>query len=84
MTKKILFLLRAFNDIDHIAPVIWKAASCGLYPVFLFVDIDHTNDYRIQFIQRAGAVKLESKLILFYYNKIRRFLPNSYFIAIFD
>ena len=84
MTKKILFLLRAFNDIDHIAPVIWKAASSGLYPVFLFVDIDHTNDYRIQFIQRAGAVKLESKLILFYYNKFRRRLPRSYFTAIFD
>ena len=59
----ILFLLRTYNDIDHIVPVIWKATNAGWATYFLFVDDDYTNDYRIQFIVRNGAVETKSKLI---------------------
>jgi len=56
--KRIVFLFRTYNDIDHIAPVAWKAAISG-WPTFLFfVDKNFIDDYRIQFLLGQGAVQL--------------------------
>ena len=41
------FFLRAYNDIDHIAPVIWKFIKKGEKPIVIFhTDVDYENDLR--------------------------------------
>ena len=53
------FFLRAYNDIDHIAPVIWKFVKAGDNPVVVFhTDIDYENDYRIKFLMSEGEVQI--------------------------
>lgn len=70
--NKVLFLLRAYNDLDHISPVIWKIASDGRQPVsFLFVSTKFSDDYRVKLIEEAGAKELISKKIDFYYQHLR-------------
>jgi len=57
-SKRIVFLFRTYNDIDHIAPVAWKATISG-WPTFLFfVDQNLIDDYRIQFLLKQGAAQL--------------------------
>ena len=53
------FFLRAYNDIDHIAPIIWKFIKKGDKPVIIFhTDIDYENDYRIKFLLSEGEVEI--------------------------
>jgi hypothetical protein len=52
-----LFLVRHFNDIDHITPVAWKMKTDG-YPVAVYCmnpRYDIANDYRLEFIKSKGA-----------------------------
>ena len=42
---KILFLLRTYNDIDHISPIIWKSATAGCHVFFVFVGRDYSDDF---------------------------------------
>jgi hypothetical protein len=51
-----LFFVRAFNDIDHMTPVIWKMAQ-DHYPVAVYclnAEYDIENDYRLNFLKRLG------------------------------
>ena len=70
---KLLFLLRTYNDLDHIAPVIWKAARLGYETLFAFVSEDYSADYRIKEIERVGSKNINLTVIKFYFNRIR---PN--------
>ena len=72
--RNVLFLLRTYNDIDHIVPVIWKAAKLGHKPFFLFVDGDYRDDYRIIFVVAAGAEALCCESIRWYHQRLRRWL----------
>jgi hypothetical protein len=48
-----LFFIRAFNDIDHITPIIWKMKQDD-YPVAVFCldpEYDIENDYRLNFLR---------------------------------
>ena len=67
----VLFLLRSYNDLDHIAPIVWKAANCGLNTAYLFVGELFHSDYRIKYIQAAGSREVSSREIRFYFEKIR-------------
>ena len=52
-----LFLVRHFNDIDHITPIAWKMKTDG-YPVAVYCmnpRYDIANDYRLEFIKSKGA-----------------------------
>ena len=52
-----LFLVRHFNDIDHITPVAWKMITDG-YPVGVYCmdpRYDIANDYRLVFLKSRGA-----------------------------
>jgi hypothetical protein len=52
-----LFFVRAFNDIDHITPIVWKMRQDN-YPVALFCwtpEYDLHRDYRLQFLKRQGV-----------------------------
>ncbi len=53
-----LFLVRHFNDIDHITPIAWKMKTDG-YPVAVYCmnpRYDIANDYRLEFMKSKGAV----------------------------
>jgi hypothetical protein len=52
-----LFLVRAFNDIDHITPIVWKMWQDN-HPVALFCwspDYDLHRDYRLRFLIKQGV-----------------------------
>jgi predicted glycosyltransferase len=52
-----LFFIRHFNDIDHIAPVVWKMHSENL-PVAVYcmnLRYDISSDYRLVFLRDLGV-----------------------------
>jgi len=52
-----LFLVRAFNDIDHITPIVWRMRQDD-YPVALFCwnpEYDLQRDYRLRFLRKQGV-----------------------------
>ena len=52
-----LFFVRAFNDIDHMTPVVWKMSRDN-YPVAVYCispDYDIGNDYRLNFLKELGV-----------------------------
>jgi hypothetical protein len=53
-----LFLVRHFNDIDHITPVVWKMKKDN-YPVAVYCMnpiYDIRSDYRLQFLKSQGVI----------------------------
>lgn len=55
-----LFFVRAFNDIDHITPIVWKMNQDN-YPVSVFCinpEYNIQNDYRLSFL-KANRVKVD-------------------------
>jgi len=57
-----LFVLRTYNDVDHISPVIWKFIKKGEYPIILFhTSFDYGNDYRINFLKSVGEIEVYQK-----------------------
>lgn len=65
-SPRVLFLLRAYNDIDHITPIIWKALEQGWRVHFVFVDKDFSDDYRVQFLVKQGAKHAKATVIRWY------------------
>ena len=52
-----LFFVRAFNDIDHMTPVVWKMAR-NKHPVAVYclnAEYDIRNDYRLNFLKKSGV-----------------------------
>jgi hypothetical protein len=52
-----LFFVRAFNDIDHLTPVVWKMSRDN-YPVAVYCinpEYDILNDYRLNFLKQLGV-----------------------------
>ena len=51
-----LFFVRAFNDIDHITPIVWKMNQ-GHLPVAVYCtnpEYDIHSDYRLNFLRGLG------------------------------
>lgn len=52
-----LFFVRAFNDIDHMTPIVWKMAQNN-HPVAVYcinAEYDIQNDYRLNFLKKLGV-----------------------------
>ena len=52
-----LFFVRAFNDIDHITPIVWKMSKDN-YPVAVYCinpEYDIQSDYRLNFLKQRGV-----------------------------
>jgi len=71
-SKRIVFLFRTYNDIDHIAPVAWKATISGWPTFFFFVDKNFIDDHRIQFLLEQGAVQLSIPFLDNFLRKIEK------------
>lgn len=53
------FFLNSFNDVDNIAPVIWKFLEKGESTIVIFgTDFDYNNDYRINFLQEKYGLEI--------------------------
>jgi len=52
-----LFFVRAFNDVDHLTPIVWKMSQDN-YPVAVYCinpEYDILNDYRLDFLRGVGV-----------------------------
>jgi hypothetical protein len=52
-----LFFVRAFNDIDHFTPIVWKMIRDN-YPLAVYCispEYDIRNDYRLNFLKDLGV-----------------------------
>jgi hypothetical protein len=52
-----LFFVRAFNDVDHLTPIVWKMSRDN-YPVAVYCinpKYDIKNDYRLNFLKDIGV-----------------------------
>jgi len=52
-----VFCVRHFNDVDHIAPVVWRMMHDN-YPVVVYCinpQYDIENDYRLKFLKEQGV-----------------------------
>ena len=57
--ESLLFLLNGYNDIDHIAPVIWKCSARGNKCIIMLSrHYDWTKDYRIHFLRQSPNVEV--------------------------
>ena len=57
--KKFLFFLRAYNDFDHLAPLIWKCLEKGDEPVILLTtNFKIEDDYRFKLINQDKNVRI--------------------------
>ena len=74
MTNKTAFFIRAYNDLDHFAPIIWKFIKEGKSPIVIFyTDIDYKDDYRIKLLKRAGDFEIYN----FFDNEYVKYQKNS-------
>jgi hypothetical protein len=57
--SKALFILRHYNDIDHIAPVIYKWSRAGHESTVILLGWANSgNDYRIEFVSSLERVRV--------------------------
>lgn len=57
--SKYAFFLNSYNDIDNIAPVIWKFLEKGEDIIVIFgTNYDYKNDYRIKYLQQNYSLKI--------------------------
>ena len=52
-----LFFIRHFNDVDHMAPIVWKMKK-DRYPVAVYCinpKYDIAGDYRLRFLKKLGV-----------------------------
>lgn len=60
MTKKAVFFIRRYNDIDHIVPVIYKLATTRDIDISIIMRApeDYLEDYRIQLVKKLSNIKI--------------------------
>lgn len=59
--KKTIFFIRAYNDLDHFSPIIWKFIREKSKPIVIFhADLDYENDYRIKILNAAGDFEIHN------------------------
>ena len=76
--KRALFLIRAYNDLDHIAPVIWKMATTGSDVTYVLTAEEFPGDYRIDLLRKVGARRLRTATIEAYDRLLRQKIrPNA-------
>lgn len=78
-TKKAIFFLRHNNDIDHIAPVLYKWLSTENVPtdVIITTKKDFLHDYRIEYLKQFKNVRI------FYINDLFKKCSLPYFFNYF-
>jgi hypothetical protein len=57
MEHMYLFFIRAFNDVDHLTPIVWKMSN-DKHPVAVYCmnpEYDIRNDYRLDFLEQLGV-----------------------------
>jgi hypothetical protein len=60
IARKAVFFIRAYNDMDHLTPVIWKLATTTDVSISVVVRIGKTipDDYRLNYLRQFERVEL--------------------------
>lgn len=58
--QKAVFFMRAYNDMDHLTPVLWKLATTTDLELALVIRLGKSalDDYRIQFLQTLNRITI--------------------------
>ena len=57
--KRILFFIKAYNDLDNITPLIWRAVKDGSNPIVVFINkYPFDSDYRVKFLKNEGKLEI--------------------------
>ncbi|MBO72231.1 MAG: hypothetical protein CMD35_01320 [Flavobacteriales bacterium] len=57
--KKFIFFVRAYNDLDHFSPLIWKCIQKGDQPTILITTkLKIENDYRFKLINKNQNIRV--------------------------
>ena len=68
---RILFLVRAYNDIDHFTPIISYLSERGYDVKFGFTSRWQCSDYHVQLCEEAGASQIRFPLLQQYHYQLR-------------
>jgi hypothetical protein len=66
-----LFLIRAYNDLDHFSPVIWKALSNEYRVYIVFTDKWEGGSYLTSFLKNGGAEAIRIRWLQRYHWRIK-------------
>lgn len=79
-----LFLIRAFNDLDHFAPVIWRVLRGGKRAELIFTDSWEGENYLTRFLEKEGVLVRRPRFLRWYHWKLRPILRRSWLIFLSD
>ena len=69
--KNNVFFIRAYNDLDHFSPLIWKCVKEGQKPILLITtQLKIENDYRINYIglKNLEVIYDEDEIFEYFFN----------------
>ncbi len=82
--KKLLFLIRAFNDLDHFAPVIFRALRSNYRAHIVFTSDWSGEHYLRTFLVGQGAEVTTLKWLERFHWRIRPRIRGFFFLRILD
>ncbi len=82
--KSTLFLIRAFNDLDHFAPVIWRYMQAGHKVTFIFTAQWEGDHYLTRFLLSEGAKERRPNFLRWYQSTLRVKIHRRWIIRILD
>jgi len=82
--KRLIFLVRAFNDLDHFTPVMWKTLQQGHHVELIFTDVRIDQNYLIKFLKREGIIERNPKYLRWYHSSFRPRFRGSRFCRLLD
>ncbi len=82
--KRLIFLVRAFNDLDHFTPVMWKTLQQGHHVELIFTDARIDQNYLTKFLKREGIIERNPKYLRWYHSSFRPRLRGSRLCRLLD
>ena len=68
-----VFFIRAYNDLDHFAPILCEYLKEGKVPiVILTTDLEFESDYRVKYLKSLGELKVIKDIDFEYLNVTRK------------
>jgi hypothetical protein len=58
--QRVLFFIRAYNDLDHFSPIIAEFLKQNEEPIIItYAGLDLLEDYRVKYLRSLGNIKIE-------------------------
>jgi hypothetical protein len=82
--KNLLFLIRAFNDLDHFAPIMLSALNTGRGVTFIFTGDWDGNHYLTSFLKEKGAKEIRLRWLGRYHFLFRPKINGKILLKLMD